>query len=338
MAQQIQLRNGTAASWTSANPVLATGEMGVETDTGKYKIGNGATAWTSLAYGGAALASTTDTDLDMLALAGEPSVPAAGRMKFYARNIAGRMLAKIVGPSGLDVVLQPALFGNAARMILPNTSTAFSVINWVTPTAVGTVSTPAIAAGGFRVGCRRSIVTSAATANSASELRQAAVDCLRGDIAGGGGFHLVSTFGVESTTSLQRLAVGLFGTTSAIATTQSPSALTNCIFVGWDSADTTLQIMPNDASGTCTKVPLSASFPSNSTTAVYQLDLFAAPNASTVGWRVKRLDTGDIASGTISTDLPLATQLLSWHGYMNNGGTALAVVFAHMRTYLETDN
>jgi hypothetical protein len=47
---QIQLRRGTAASWTSANPTLAAGEFGFETDTGKAKIGNGSTAWNSLAY------------------------------------------------------------------------------------------------------------------------------------------------------------------------------------------------------------------------------------------------------------------------------------------------
>ena len=50
MAVQIQLRRGTASQWTSANPTLAVGEMGVETDTDKYKIGDGSTAWTSLSY------------------------------------------------------------------------------------------------------------------------------------------------------------------------------------------------------------------------------------------------------------------------------------------------
>lgn len=50
MATQIQLRNDTAANWTSSNPTLAKGEMGVETDTAKYKIGDGTTNWTSLAY------------------------------------------------------------------------------------------------------------------------------------------------------------------------------------------------------------------------------------------------------------------------------------------------
>jgi len=50
---QIQIRRGTAAQWTSTNPTLAAGEQGFETDTGKMKVGNGSTAWTSLAYLGA---------------------------------------------------------------------------------------------------------------------------------------------------------------------------------------------------------------------------------------------------------------------------------------------
>ena len=47
---RIQIRRGLASEWTSANPTLAAGEMGVETDTRKTKIGTGSTAWTSLAY------------------------------------------------------------------------------------------------------------------------------------------------------------------------------------------------------------------------------------------------------------------------------------------------
>jgi hypothetical protein len=50
MAIKIQLRRGTAAEWTSANPTLSAGEAGFETDTGKLKIGTGSTVWTSLAY------------------------------------------------------------------------------------------------------------------------------------------------------------------------------------------------------------------------------------------------------------------------------------------------
>lgn len=52
MAQivQIQMRRDSAADWAAANPTLASGEWGYETDTNRIKIGDGATAWTSLAY------------------------------------------------------------------------------------------------------------------------------------------------------------------------------------------------------------------------------------------------------------------------------------------------
>ena len=50
---KIQLRNDLAATWNSKNPVLLKGEMGVETDTRKIKIGDGTTAWNALSYVGA---------------------------------------------------------------------------------------------------------------------------------------------------------------------------------------------------------------------------------------------------------------------------------------------
>ena len=50
MADIIQIRRDTAANWTSANPTLAQGEMGYETDTSKLKFGDGSTAWTGLSY------------------------------------------------------------------------------------------------------------------------------------------------------------------------------------------------------------------------------------------------------------------------------------------------
>ena len=52
MTFRIKLRRDTAAAWTSANPILAAGEPGLETDTGKVKYGDGTTAWSSLGYSG----------------------------------------------------------------------------------------------------------------------------------------------------------------------------------------------------------------------------------------------------------------------------------------------
>lgn len=55
---QFQIRRGTAAEWTAADPVLAAGELGLETDTQQIKVGDGSTLWSSLLYmpvvGGAA--------------------------------------------------------------------------------------------------------------------------------------------------------------------------------------------------------------------------------------------------------------------------------------------
>ena len=59
MAQQIIFRNGTAASWTTTNPVLALGELGLESNTGQFKVGDGSTAWNSLAY--TSVAGSTQT-------------------------------------------------------------------------------------------------------------------------------------------------------------------------------------------------------------------------------------------------------------------------------------
>lgn len=50
MATRMQQRRGTAATWTSANPILGVGEIGYETDTNKFKIGDGSNRWVNLNY------------------------------------------------------------------------------------------------------------------------------------------------------------------------------------------------------------------------------------------------------------------------------------------------
>jgi len=50
MADKIQIRRDIAANWTSANPVLSEGEIGLEMDTKKQKVGNGFSTWNSLPY------------------------------------------------------------------------------------------------------------------------------------------------------------------------------------------------------------------------------------------------------------------------------------------------
>lgn len=75
---KIQVRRGTATQWTSSNPTLGQGEFGYEVDTGQLKIGDGSTAWTSLAY----------TSLDWNTLANKPTsgTPAASTVAVWDAN------------------------------------------------------------------------------------------------------------------------------------------------------------------------------------------------------------------------------------------------------------
>lgn len=50
MAPKIQVRRATTAAWAAANPTLSEGEFGLDTTSMAFKIGDGATVWSSLAY------------------------------------------------------------------------------------------------------------------------------------------------------------------------------------------------------------------------------------------------------------------------------------------------
>ena len=50
MATLIQLRRDTSANWSSANPILAQGEMGYDITNDSVKVGNGTDAWNDLSY------------------------------------------------------------------------------------------------------------------------------------------------------------------------------------------------------------------------------------------------------------------------------------------------
>jgi hypothetical protein len=60
MAVRIQLRRDTAANWVSANPTLRAGEIGIETDTLKFKVGTGSAPWNSIT----AYANVVPSDLN----------------------------------------------------------------------------------------------------------------------------------------------------------------------------------------------------------------------------------------------------------------------------------
>lgn len=343
MASTIQLRRGTAAEWTSANPVLAIGELGLITDLQSFKVGDGVTAWNSLS-GPTQPTTTTYTDVSATSESTDMPIPDAGYLRLYAKTIAGRNLLRIVGPSGLDCALQPILARNKIGMFTPPGSAATATVMgaYTAPTVVGTATARTIATANLFTRMRRLGVVSAAGAGSLASARVAVAQITVGGATAAGFFKIIR-FGISdaSVVSDARMFIGVSATTSA-PTNVEPNTLKNCIGVGVGAADTTLRLFYG---GTTSQTPidLGANFPANTTnTDVYELALFSPPTSDSVWWQVKRLNTGDVASGSIVNNggvaLPPTTTLLTYMwAYRTNNTTASAVGFDIMSDYIETD-
>jgi len=129
MAVQIQIRHGLAADWTTINPTLAVGEMGVETDTGRFKIGNGSSTWTALNY----------------SLGVASKGPYSGSTQYYPNDI--------VSLSGSSYICIAATLGNS-----PPNATYWNIL-----AAAGTVSSVGQTFTGGIVSVSGSPVTSSGT-------------------------------------------------------------------------------------------------------------------------------------------------------------------------------
>jgi hypothetical protein len=130
MATRMQQRRGTAAQWTAANSVLAAGEIGFETDTGKFKIGDGTNTWSSISY----FQDTTDLSGSYIPLTqkaannGVATLDASGQVPV---NQLGNIIDG--APDALNTLNElAAALGDNADFI-----TGFNTLN----TTVGTLST-----------------------------------------------------------------------------------------------------------------------------------------------------------------------------------------------------
>ena len=146
-------RYDTAANWTAQNPTLLAGEIGIESDTKKWKVGTGATAWTSLVYaiGGtypivnadvAAAAAIVDTKLATISTALKVSNSATTAA---SANTASAIVARDASGNFTAGTITAALTGAASSNVLKAGDTMTGVL----AVTAGTAALPGIATSGY---------------------------------------------------------------------------------------------------------------------------------------------------------------------------------------------
>ena len=312
---------GTNLSMTGTTLNAAGGAGSPGGSTTQVQFNNGG------AFAGAAEVLVENDQLRLPMAAGF-TTPAAGGAKLVGRGDAGRTVPAFLSQDGVIREMQTGLSRSSPLIWKAQpAATTFSVIGAAAPTAVGTATAASTATTNLVAYTPRLeyLVTTAATTAIAGFRSTITTVTAGGPGAGLGGFAFVGRWGpatgVATTTS--RAFFGLAAVTSA-PTDVEPSTAVSCVFMGWDAADTNIQIMFNDAAGTCTKTDLGAAFavPTTDRSALYELALYS-PKGTTqsVAWLVTDLISGATASGTITTNLPATSALLGPRGWMSVGGT-----------------
>lgn len=129
----IQFRGGTAAEWAARNPVLDVREMGVETDTRRWKLGDGNTAWNALPY-------ANEAPVNLLARASAVTLPLAAATALSHTNFNSvvfssshffssyRAGAGVLGDEVVFLLPSPLLAGTYAGTFVHSTNTSFGII------------------------------------------------------------------------------------------------------------------------------------------------------------------------------------------------------------------
>ena len=345
--------SGTVTSVSGTGTVSGLTLTGTVTSSGNLTLGGTLDLSSPPAIGGTTPAAGTHTTLNLtgttnqvssVAVSSDPAAPSAGNLKTFARTIAGGYTAPaFLNATNAVVQLQPAFANKRISTFTPQTGPVISLVGFASGLNQGTATTASPSSTSFFTRAPRVTYVSAGTAGSFASWYQGTGIVTLG-VSGTpnfGGFYYVTRFGIADTVASPRTFIGL----SSVGTTPTnvePSTLTNSIGVGQGASNTNLFVYYG-GSAAQTPIDLGANFPTGtSNTDWYELTLFAPPSSTnTVYYQVLRLNTGNVASGTLTgtagTVLPSNTTFLMPRNWRTNNATAAAVTLALGSMYLETD-
>jgi hypothetical protein len=340
MAVVIQLRGDTSTNWTSVNPVLAERELGLETNTGLYKIGDGILSWNLLPY--TALRQIDDATIINFENQNIPSSPAAGTLNVFARSLAGRMALRMQGPSGLSTPLQPSFFQNNIMMINTNATTTVTAIG-NTVTSAGTISHPTPTA---LYGWMANFVTAATAAATAGTGNNGLLWVRDTSITNASGFFFNTrialpdaSYNENGASTGTRIFVGLTNQTMAASVGSNDPAGVRVGFqrlhVNGSTTDTNWFISVKGG-GSEERINTGLTFTPE---CVYDCYLFCPPDGSFIGWRIDNITLGTTQAGTLVQNV---NQLPTVGTYMRAGFQlqtvdAVARNIRMQRVYIESD-
>lgn len=273
-----------------------------------------------------------------------PSAPSNGLL-WYARKIGGRVLPKWIGPSGVDVPVQPALFSNNILMYTPTSGTTvtggFGTL-WAKGGSSGTVDTPTVSSTSITSQIKRTRHRNAGTTtNQAMGIISTASGMpmvWRGNAAGLGGFFFFARFIVtEYPAASIRIFAGLTAGTAEVVT--SDTVANNTAGFWHDTSDnaSTCAFVTRDGS-TTNKVTFTCSLAAMQGFDVY---IFAKPNDSTIYYRVDDINAGTtLVDSSTGTNLPGSTTFLGPQVEISNGTANTTVNTTGIgvnRIYIESD-
>jgi len=264
-----------------------------------------------------------------------PAVPSSG-LKLFVRNRGGRRLLHQIGPSGVDVAFQPALFGNNIVLWQPSSGSAvYTALGtlWTARLAgTGAKSHPAPAStNGYAALKRAEFATGTTAASSAGE--QSDLQFWRGNAAGLGGFFFFARFGIGAISGTWCFLCGLSALNAALA--GEPSAQANTCGLIKDTTDTDFQLLTRDAS-TAAKTNAGRTPTAND---VLDFMMFAAPNGSDITMRLINAVTGVVYADNIvkTANLPVNTAFMGVHFQLRSTVGTTSKVFGLNRLYCESD-